>query len=433
MKNKFKWIKALTLLGVLSITLTACKSKPAPQFSNDSDSGQQQQKKTVAMELARGKITQSAGIMTIPIVLKNTGTNSTVINSQNFTLKIQGYKFKPMKIPGEASDYHLDFDQGNVFNNTISFYLGKKLTSSQLKYVQLYYKLDNGKEVKATQLTNSTSQNELQASYNQKSTDIGTYYKNIKDYTQQVKKAEKTGEQPASLNNTFQDSNYDRFKMWCVVPNKDSSNVIIKVLNQTNTDIEIPFDDIELSDKENDETRISPSYRNYTLLIPHGKYAMVTVPLESKVSKAGEPFTVKVRTNNADFFSTSDAIYPIETVFSENGSDISKLFSLTPDEYIKSQISWSNPKLDIDGNTLDVTVQVKDYFALRFKPKRFTLIGYNDDGTIGDKEISIHASPTSVSTSDPTKITIRFKDLSLLRQYTHIELKYKNRSLLKVK
>lgn len=433
MKSNFKWLKVITLLGVLSITLTACKSKPAPQFSEDSTPRQQQQKKTVAMELARGKITQSAGIMTIPIVLKNTGTNSTVINSQNFTLKIQDYKFKPMKIPGEASDYHLDFNQGNVFNNTISFYLGKKLKPNQLKYVQLYYKLDNGKEVKASQLTNSTNQNDLQASYNQKSTDIGTYYKNIKDYTKQVKETEKTGGQPSSLNNTFQDSNYDRLKMWCVVPTKDSSNVIIKVLNQTNTDIQIPFDDIELSDKDNDETRISPSYRNYTLLIPHGKYAMVTVPLESKVIKEGEPYTVKVRTNDSAFFSTSGAIYPIETVFSESGTNVNELFSLTPDEYVKSQISWSAPKLDIDGNTLAVTVQVKDYFALHFKPQRFTLIGYNDDGTIGDKEISIQASPTSVSTSDPTKITIRFKDLSLLKQYTHIELKYKNRSLLKVK
>lgn len=433
MKINKKWVKAFALLGVLGLTLTACQSKPAPKFADDGGGQRQQQKKTVDMTLAKGKITQSAGIMTIPIVLKNTGTNSTVINSQNFTLKIQGYKFKPLKIPGEASDYHLDFNQDNVFNNTISFYLGKKLNNKQLKYVDLYYKMDNGKEVKASQLTNSTSQNDLRASYNQKSTDIGTYYKNITNYTKQLKEAEKSGSQPSSLNNTFQDPNYDRLKMWCVVPTKDSSNVIIKILNQTNTDIQIPFEDIELSDKDNGETQVAPSYRNYSLLIPHGKYAMVTVPLESKVSKSGEPYTLKVRTSDSDFFSTSDAIYPVETVFSENGSDISKLFSLTPDEYIKSQISWSKPDLNIEDNTLGVTVEVKDYFALNFKPKKFKLIAYNDDGTVGDKEISIHASPTSVSSSDPTKITIEFKDLSLLKQYSHIELKYGDRTLLKVK
>ncbi|QTQ40860.1 hypothetical protein [Lactobacillus taiwanensis] len=431
--------KKILLTGVslasTSILLVGCASSAPQRMPDDSTAQTQSKKKTIALDLARGKISQSSGLMSIPVFIKNTGTNSTVINSQNFTLEIQGHKFKPLKITGESSDFHLDFDTGNTYNNTISFYLGTTLKKNELKYVKLYYTMDNGKKVKASVLSTETNQNDLKVSNAQNLTDIGTYYKDILSYTKKIKDATKNDNEIPSVRNTFSDPNYDRFKMWVVIPKKDSKNAVIKVLNQTSTDISIPFDNIEVSDKDNDETRVQASYRNYTLVVPHGKTAMITLPLENEIDSKNGPYTAKFRTKdtNSSFFSTKDALYPVETVFSDNGNDISKLFTLTPDQYTSKQIEWSKPKLNFQDNTLTITAQLKDYFAMRFDPKNFNLVGYNSDSTIKDKELAIAASPKTIKSGDPVDIVIKFKDLSFLKDCSNIDLKYKQKLITKVR
>lgn len=426
----FKKVTVIATVALTMLTLTGCGNSETPHLAG-SGLGTQRKQKTVDMSLARGKISQSSGLMTIPVVLKNIGTNSTVISSKNFTLEIQGHKFKPFAVPDEASDYHQDFDSNRTWNNTLSFYLGTTLAKGQLKYVNLYYQMDNGKKIKAKILTTSTDQSDIRSTLNHDMKSLGNYYQGIIDFTTKAKVAEKEGNS-LDLKDCFSDQDYDKFKIWVVIPKSDPSNVIIKILNQTNTDVSIAFNDLELVDKNNDETRVSPSYRNYFLIVPHGKYSMISLPLESKLQISQKPFTTKVRTRDS-FFSTKEAIYPIETVISTNGKNINTLFSLTPKEYLNGNIFWSKPVLDIPNNKLFVTVEINDYFALHANAKAFSLVGLNADKTVGEKEICYKVSPKKITNSDPTSMTLKFKDLSMLKNYPHIELKYQNTKIMQVK
>lgn len=422
--------KLTVVLFLATVLLSGCANNKMPDLSNKNSSSKVDQDKqpTVAIALARGKILQSSGLITIPVVLKNIGSNSTVISSKNFTLEVQGHKFNTFNAPGEASDYHQDFDSNRIWNNTLSFYLGTTLTPKQLQHVKLFYQMDNGKEIQAKVLTTSTNQNNIRSNLNNHMKSIGTYYSDITSFVKKNKEGE-----DISLKDSFSDPDYDKFKTWIVVPKKDPHNIIIKVLNQSNTDISISFNNIELVDRNNVETRVAPSYRNYFLIIPHGKYAMASVPMESKLDVSRKPFSTKVRADDNDFFSTQDAIYPIETVISSNGKDINSLFSLTPKEYKKCNISWSKPVLDFENNKLSVTVELKDYFALHAKAKAFSLVGVNKDKTIGDKEYCCKLSPAKITKSDPTDMILSFKDLSLLKTYSNIELRYKNSKIMQIK
>ena len=141
--------KLTVVLFLATVLFSGCANNKMPDLTNKNNSKVDQDKQpTVAIALARGKILQSSGLITIPVVLKNIGSNSTVISSKNFTLEVQGHKFNTFNASGEASDYHQDFDSNRIWNNTLSFYLGTTLTPKQLQHVKLFYQMDNGKKYK---------------------------------------------------------------------------------------------------------------------------------------------------------------------------------------------------------------------------------------------------------------------------------------------
>uniref|UniRef100_UPI00262AD516 hypothetical protein n=1 Tax=uncultured Lactobacillus sp. TaxID=153152 RepID=UPI00262AD516 len=381
-------LKIATLFTIVFVFITGCSSNQTQGTGKESEnkvrtSQQKSNDKTISMVVARGKVSQSVGLLSVPVVLKNTGSNNTVINSKNFTLKIENQSIKPISIPGEASDYHLDFSSGKVFNGIISFYLGTDLSKKQIKNMKLYYTLDNDKKVEASVLDTTVDQKNIASSMTNQLTPIGEYYRNIISF---VKSVQSNKGNPPTIKNQFNDEKYDRFKLWVVIPSSNSRYIVVKALNQTNTDITVPLSDFEISDRDNNETQISPAYRNYNLLIPHGKYATAVIPLENNISDKAKPYTTKLRTNNSEFFDTKKSIYPVETVFGEGGKDLTNLFILSPSQYNTKLISWSKPVLNIQKNSLKISVQINDYFALKLQAKPFKLIGYNDDETIGDKE-----------------------------------------------
>ena len=96
--------KLTVVLFLATVLLSGCANNKMPDLTNKNSSSKVDQEKqpTVAIALARGKILQSSGLITIPVVLKNIGSNSTVISSKNFTLEVQGHKFNTFNAPGEA-------------------------------------------------------------------------------------------------------------------------------------------------------------------------------------------------------------------------------------------------------------------------------------------------------------------------------------------
>lgn len=431
--KKFKKASFILMLMLVPLMLTGCGSSQSSQMVSEQDDSEGETKqKTVDVQFLRGQVSQSAGLLTMPVLLKDTGTNDTVVSSRNFTLTIQGHDFKPFKITNTPADFHENLSSSGVFEDTLSFYLGTKLTTKQLKLIKLIYTMDNGKKKIAKTMSASTDQSNTENSIVDSMTKIGDYYQDITKYI-------KDDNENSSLEDEFNDADYDKFKMWVLVNKQDSKNIILQVYNQTNTDIAIPFSEIELVDKTGDEFQVDPDYRRNYLCIPHGKFEVITIPLEAKPNMAKAPFTMRVRPSqtsatgsNNNFISTKKSYYPIECVVTD-AKDISKAFSLTPDQYVKNNITWSKPVLNFKDRTFKCTVQLSDLFFLRADRAKYSLVGIDDDGTEGDEEIPKDVQPLKVNSDSPTQIDMRFGNLKLLKTYKHIELRYNNKKLMKVK
>lgn len=433
MKFNKKIIASFILLSA-PMLLSACASQEATPDVSGSD---EHQRPTVDVSLRQGQLSQSAGLITMPVLLRNTGTNSTVVSSRNFALHIQGHTFKPFSVPNTSADFHEQLDSGSTFNDSLSFYLGTNLTKKQLRLVHLTYTMDNGKTRKAATMNASFDQEKTKSALTTNMKQVGDYYTDIKQYMQQVHNAKQQGEDIPSLKDQFQDSDYDKFRMWVLINKKDPQNIILQAYNQTNTDIAIPFSDIELVNKTGDELQVDPAYRNYYLCLPHGKFEIITVPLEGKPSMTQAPFTMRLKQSDdsgtsSNFFSTKNSYYPIESVITD-AKDISTAFSLTPNQYAKGSINWSKPVLNFKDRTFKCTVDLNDIFALRSERTKYSLVGIDKDGTDGDIEIPKDVEPTKVSSDSPTQINMKFGSLKVLKTYKNIELRYDNKKIMEVK
>lgn len=430
-----KALKFSSVLLIAPILLTACASQQAaPDFGGESESEKQ---KTVDVNLYSGQPSQSAGLLTLPVILKNTGTNSTVVASQNFALKIQGHSFKPFKIDKTPADFHMNLSSGEVFNDTLSFYLGTTLNQKQLKKIQLTYEMDNGKIKDAKYMSANFDQSNTRSDITASMKPIGDYYSDIKNYIKQNRQARSQGQAETSLSSQFQDSDYDKFRVWTLINKKDPKNIILQVYNQTNTDIAVPFSDIELVSNSGNELQVDPQYRNNYLCVPHGKFEVITIPLESKPDMTDSPFNLYVKSSNSggssnNFFSTKNTYYPIESVIT-NASDISGAFTLAPNQYAKGSIQWSKPVLNFKDRTFSCTVELNDLFTLKADRTKYSLVGIDKDGTDGDEEIPKDVQPLKVSSNSPTQIDMKFGSLKVLQTYHHIELRYDGKKILKIK
>ncbi|QDR73713.1 hypothetical protein FOD75_11535 (plasmid) [Limosilactobacillus reuteri] len=429
---------------VASLILTGCGNRATTANQMSSQSTQSSSSTpTLKVTLQRGKYQQAAGLLSVPVVLTNQGTNSTVINSENFTLNIAGHKFKPYQINGEPADYHYDFASGNIWQNTVSFDIGVHLTASELKQVKLTYKTDSGKSVTASKMSNTISQSKTKVSMQQTSgspTDLGTYFNNAKEYQKTKKEREAENSRVPSLEDSFDDENYDQLRMWVAIPTTGSAGskvAAVKIMNSTKTDMILPYRDFELVDKEGNEIQVDPSYRNYMLEIPHGKYTTVTIPMETTLKPSNGSYTVQLRKDpggtspSGSFFDTKDSFHEVEVVSSDE-TDIDTIFSLTADKYPSDDIKWSNQQVDTDNNKVSATVQLSDYFNLANRAAGYHVVGTNDDGT--KKTVSVKkVTPKYVMTTDPAKVTWKVNNLADVMNYQHVVLQYKDKTILTLK
>ena len=412
----------LLLGGCSSATQTTPQSN---SVSSNSSSSQQEEK---PVDFFYGIREQAQGILTIPVSLVNNQDSDMDLSSQNFILKAYGHSFRPFQISGEASDFHATVSSGSSYRNILSFYLGTDLTDKQLRQrVTLYYD-NNGKRVKAEKLTKDAEQS-VNSSTPNGSTDLATYYSNTISYVKQLKKDAKDGSSSASIEDQFDDADYDKLYFWAIGSKYNKNKIYAKIANKTNTDFYLNMSEMELLNPNGNEIHVDPDYQDNYILIPHGKTVNTVIPLEADISKADSPYTVQFRTDSdSSFFNTSSAFHPVEMVFSDSKT-LQNAFSLSPDQYPSGAIEWKNPKFQ--KNSFSVDVSLKDYFVIGAKAEKFKLVGLNRDGTVGDSETPLSISPKNITGN--TTVKMKFDDLTALKTYAHIVLKYGNTKLLTIK
>lgn len=445
MKNtKIKLLAKLSVMGLLLLTfLSGCGNNRATVASNSqsnqsSVTSSSSSESNLQVTLQKGKFQQASGLLSVPVVMKNTGYNTTLIDSKKFTLHVGNVTLHPYQLGGEAADYHLDFSSNDTWQNTLTFNTGVHLTNSELKSVKLTYKLDNGKSITAKNLNTTASQSTNRVSMSQlKTTDLGSYYKSTIAYIKEVnkqKEKDSNADNITSVEDKFQDANYDQLRMWVAIPStgpQGSGNIVIKILNNTNSDFVLPYDDFELKDKNNNEVRVNPSYRQYMLYIPHGKYTTVAIPMEEKIVSKNSPYHVEMRVNNGNFFDVNGGFFPAEVIFS-NQVDANTIFSQSPKKYPSDDIQWSNQAVDTNNNRITADVKLTDYFYLDNKASGYKVVGSDDNGN--QKVVGVtSASPRWVPTTDKTTVKWKVKNLSDVMNYPHVALQYDGQTILNLK
>lgn len=423
-KHKKKIFALLSFLVATAIFSTGCSSATQPKALSSQSSSSSSSSEVADTTLNYGMLTQAQGILSVPIVLTNNTDSDMDMSSDNFILKAYGHEIKPFQISGEASDFHETIGSGSSYQNVLSYYLGTTLTDKELKHVTLYYKMDNGKLARATEETDETPTGSI-GNY----TSLSDYYSNTIDYNTQAEDNAKEGTDTASIGDQFSDSDYDKLYFWIIGSKHNKKQIYLKIANKTNTDFYLDFSSFELVNANGNETHIDPNYQGNTLLIPHGKTMNAVAPLERAISTDDAPYTVEFRTNsNSSFFDTKKAFHPVEFVIS-NSKLLKDAFTVSPDQYPKSGISWKKPKLS--GNTLTISVSLRDYFVIHAEAEKFKLVGVNKDGTAGDTEVPISVSPLDINGDETIKL--KFNSLEAIKTYKKIVLKYGDETLSTVK
>lgn len=417
--------------ALFAIPLSGCSSSNKamqPQQQSQQDDTTQQ---TVAIQVAKGEASQAGGLITYPIYFKNSGTNASVLNSQNLTLKIAGRSFKPYSEPNAPSNYHTDFASGSSTLNLFSFYIGTTLNKKQLKKVKITYKNDSGQEILASNLEANVSQSLLSATtVSGQYKDIGTYYNDINNYVKQVKQAEDNNNQPSSLKDLYNDSDYDKFRIWISILDKPRNVVVLKATNQTNTNLTIPLGNIELSDKYGNEVQIAPDYRDFMVYIPSKKDTSLILPFETTLSQKSS-YEVKVRASNTNsFISIQNSLFPIKVVHSDYNS-FNKAFVVSPLQMPKESVEYGKVSINMTENAITLPIKLKDYFALGIKKNSLKVVGMDNNNEY-ESELPVQKISESIIT-DSTEVRLDFKDLQTLQESSHIELQYNNKAFLKIK
>lgn len=427
----------------IALNLTACGKSNSNSEKEQNRSSSLSSQKTLNVQLLRGKFEQCSGLISVPVVLKNTGTNRTLIDSNNFALRLGGKTYHPYEISGEASDFHINFASNNTYQNTITFNVGKQLSSKQLSAVKLTYLDDQGKEEGAKVAKNNIAQTDIRTNMTGlTTTDLGTYYKNSINYLKMVnkQKARDPKSTPPTLEQRFQDDAYDKLHMWVVIPrtgNIAGKNAVVKVLNATKTDFTLNYSDFELVDHDSNEYQVSPDYRNYSVYLPHGKYTTLVVPFETPLRSSEKPYHVEVRADTSgtnpsgSFMSTKESFNPVETVFSKEVT-ANTLFSLSADKYPQNFIKWNNQQVNLEKNEITATVQLSDYFNLDNVMANYQVVSTNDDGSKLISSVT-KVKPGYVATTDETNITWHVKNLAKAMSYQHVNLQSNGKTILQLK
>lgn len=413
------------------LLLSGCGTNKATIRSQQTQAqqGQSNQPKNIDLKLSYGGACQTENLITVPVIVNNIGKNSTVISSRNFSLIIDGHKLKPFQANGEPSDFHSDLAANASWQNTLSFYAGTKVANKLLNAAYVEYEADNGKTVRGNLITNAHAQEEIQKmTFN--ATSLGDYYAKAADYITESKESIKTGNAPSSLKNQFQDSKYDQLRVWMLNSTKYSDIVIIKVLNMTNTDMILPFGDFQVEDKDKNDIQSHPDYRPYTALIPHGKAITLGIPMEAKLRKSEQPYQVMFRPSHSGAFINTKKTFN-EAEFALNDSkDLSTAFKTTPDKYPEGGVKWK--KVDFGKKELVVKATLYDYFYIQVNKEKYALVGLNNNGTVGDSATPLSVTPTTIS-GKGSLVKLTFDDLSVIKSYKKIALKYNDKTLIKIK
>lgn len=329
MEHKTKIIISSALLSVLLASCGNNNNNQGQQSKTSSDNGlmafakhdsTQQTQQVIAVD--QGKIIASDGFVTVPFIINNGKNNTLPFSTNDVYLQItlaekNGKATKVKKIPvyqniNNATDIHLQMQTNDQLQTFLTFKVGNKYTHKQLKTARIIYIQPNNKIVSANNIPSDASTSMIATNLNSQGQllNLAKYYQNVADVQQQAQSDNQKVNSQLFLDNE-QDANYGNLEANAKLLGKTGSkNIWMKIVNHTNEDMDLPYQDFELYLTNGEEIHVKADLSNYSLYIPHGKTTYVIIPMSQSLNQ--DTYTIRLSTDGNKFTDTSSTLHPFK-------------------------------------------------------------------------------------------------------------------------
>lgn len=328
MKNKTKIIIGSALLSVL---LASCgnNNKQTQQAQTSSNNGlmafaqhdSTQQTQTV-IAVDQGSLIVNDGFVTVPFIINNGKNNTLPFSTDDVYLQItlaekNGKATKVKKIPvyqnnNNATDIHLQMQTNDQLQTFLTFKVGDKYTNKQLKTARIIYIQPDGKTITANNVPSDASTSTIATTLSSQGQllNLANYYQNVASVQQQAQNNSQKVNSQLFLD-TEQDANYGDLKASATLLGKiGSKDIWVKIVNHTNEDMNLPYQDFELYLTNGEEIHVKTDLSNYSLYIPSGKTTYAIIPMAQPLDQ--DTYTVRLSTNGNKFVDTLSTVHPFQ-------------------------------------------------------------------------------------------------------------------------
>lgn len=310
------------------------------------------------VDIGVGRPLYAAGIVSIPIAVKNTGTNVTQFNQDRFSLVIGSSRYKFFHKSGMADDFQIKLEPGDVWESVLTFSTTGNLNQDKVNSAKVELKTSAGQVVEGGFIPNnmdwSTSNPKMM---NHDFESIATFYVNQSKFVEQrddpdKDKAKLTEEQVTGIPHPDKFA----FRMKPILTKQHdiaTKLMFLTITNGTGQNMLLKLSDLQLTDNKNMDLAIDDYLQHFSIFVPGGKTVNALIKFADNIQLSDAPYKIAFNTNGGDHYMFTDkTTSPIGLSFI-HASDEGDLFTLTPDAV---QASGNQISANIDENLKGIKV-----------------------------------------------------------------------------
>lgn len=390
------------------------------------------------VDIGFGKPIYAAGITSIPIAVKNTGTNVTQFNQDRFSLVIGSSRYNFFHKPGMADDFQIKLESGDVWESVLSFSTKGNLDQSKINNAKVELKTSAGPVVAGGFIPNNMDWSTSEPHMVQHDFEsIPAFYVDQNKFVEERDDPDgnKTKQSEEEITRVSHPEDF-AFRMKPVLTksgDKSTKLVLLSITNGTGQNMLLKLSDIQLTDKKNRDVTIDDYLQHFSVFVPGGKSVNALIKLTDNISLSDEPYKVSFNTNGGDHYMFTDkTTSPIGLSFIHAKND-EDLFLLTPDTLTASgnQIS-ANIDQTLKGIKVSYTLNKSN--GMKYNTSGFELT-YSENENTPKRTVKLSEGTgknVQVKSGMRGYFTIPFEYFNDLHSFKVRELRYKVQSICKI-
>ncbi|MCM1635818.1 hypothetical protein [Latilactobacillus sakei] len=390
------------------------------------------------VDIGVGRPIYAAGIVSIPIAVKNTGTNTTQFNQDRFSLVIGSSRYNFFHKSGMADDFQIRLEPGDVWESVLSFSTKGNLNQAKINQAKVELKTSSGKVVNGGFIPNnmdwSTSEPRM---VNHDFESIASFYVDQNKFVEQRDDPDKSKTKQSEEEIT-QVPNPEKFafRMKPVLTksgDKSTKLIFLTITNGTGQNMLLKLSDMQLTDTKNLDTTVDDYLQHFSVFVPGGKSVNTLMKLTDSISLSNAPYKVAFNTNGGDHYMFTDkSTSPIGLSFIHAVKE-EDLFTLTPDA-VQASGNQISANIDETLKGIKVSYNLNKSNGMKYNTSGFELT-YSESDDTPKRTVRLSESAGKDFTVKPGMggyFTIPFDYYKDLKSFKLRELKYKGRFICNI-